>query len=42
MKRRSFPRSAAGAMPARITSTDPFKTIGEYIGSGPMRFVRDE
>jgi peptide/nickel transport system substrate-binding protein len=29
-------------MPARIASTDPFKTIGDYIGSGPMRFVRDE
>jgi peptide/nickel transport system substrate-binding protein len=29
-------------MPARIASTDPFKTIGEYIGSGPMRFARDE
>jgi peptide/nickel transport system substrate-binding protein len=29
-------------MPARIASTDPFKAIGEYIGSGPMRFVRDE
>jgi len=29
-------------MPARIASTDPFKMIGEYIGSGPMRFARDE
>jgi len=29
-------------MPARIASTDPFKPIGEYIGSGPMRFARDE
>lgn len=29
-------------MPARIASTDPFKAIGEHIGSGPMRFVRDE
>jgi peptide/nickel transport system substrate-binding protein len=29
-------------MPARIALTDPFKTIGEYIGSGPMRFARDE
>jgi peptide/nickel transport system substrate-binding protein len=29
-------------MPARIASTDPFKPIGEYIGSGPMRFVREE
>src|SRR5262245_60448099 len=29
-------------MPARIAATDPFKPIGEYIGSGPMRFVRNE
>jgi peptide/nickel transport system substrate-binding protein len=29
-------------MPARIAATDPFKQIGEYIGSGPMRFVRNE
>jgi len=29
-------------MPARIAATDPFKPIGEYIGSGPMRFVREE
>jgi peptide/nickel transport system substrate-binding protein len=29
-------------MPARIAATDPFKPISEYIGSGPMRFVRDE
>src|SRR5262249_45683080 len=29
-------------MPARIAATDPFKPIGEYVGSGPMRFVRDE
>jgi peptide/nickel transport system substrate-binding protein len=28
--------------PARIASTDPFKQINEYIGSGPMRFVRNE
>jgi peptide/nickel transport system substrate-binding protein len=26
-------------MPARIAATDPFKQIGEYVGSGPMRFV---
>ncbi len=29
-------------MPARIAATDPFKQISEYIGSGPMRFVRNE
>ena len=29
-------------MPARIAATDPFAKIGEYVGSGPMRFVRDE
>jgi peptide/nickel transport system substrate-binding protein len=29
-------------MPARIAATDPFKQISEYVGSGPMRFVRDE
>src|SRR5438034_8927756 len=29
-------------LPARIAATDPFKPIGEYIGSGPMRFVREE
>jgi peptide/nickel transport system substrate-binding protein len=29
-------------MPARIAATDPFKQITEYVGSGPMRFVRDE
>jgi peptide/nickel transport system substrate-binding protein len=29
-------------MPARIAATDPFRHIGEYIGSGPMRFVRNE
>jgi peptide/nickel transport system substrate-binding protein len=29
-------------MPARIAATDPFKQIGEYVGSGPMRFVRNE
>jgi peptide/nickel transport system substrate-binding protein len=29
-------------MPARLAATDPFKPIGEYVGSGPMRFVRDE
>src|SRR5262249_49271197 len=29
-------------MPARIAATDPFKQISEYVGSGPMRFVKDE
>jgi peptide/nickel transport system substrate-binding protein len=29
-------------MPERIAATDPFKQIGEYIGSGPMRFVRGD
>jgi peptide/nickel transport system substrate-binding protein len=29
-------------MPARIAATDPFQQIGEYVGSGPMRFVRNE
>jgi peptide/nickel transport system substrate-binding protein len=29
-------------MPARIAVTDPFRQIGEYVGSGPMRFVRNE
>src|SRR6201987_4015391 len=29
-------------MPERIARTDPFKQISEYVGSGPMRFVRSE
>lgn len=29
-------------MPERIAATDPFKQIGEYIGSGPMKFVQKE
>ncbi len=29
-------------MPERIAKSDPFKQITEYVGSGPMRFVRDE
>jgi peptide/nickel transport system substrate-binding protein len=29
-------------MPERIAQTDPFKQITDYIGSGPMRFKRDE
>src|SRR5262249_20337252 len=29
-------------MPARMAATDPFKQINEYVGSGPMRFVRGD
>jgi peptide/nickel transport system substrate-binding protein len=29
-------------MPERIAATDPFKQISEYVGSGPMRFARNE
>ena len=29
-------------MPERIAKTDPFKQIGEYVGSGPFKFKRDE
>jgi peptide/nickel transport system substrate-binding protein len=29
-------------MPERIAKTDPFQQISEYIGSGPMKFVRNE
>ncbi|MBP0493369.1 ABC transporter substrate-binding protein [Pararoseomonas indoligenes] len=29
-------------MPERIASTDAFKAITEYVGSGPMLFKRDE
>ena len=29
-------------MPERIAKTDPFKQIGEYIGSGPMKFAKSE
>lgn len=29
-------------MPERIARTDPFTQITEYVGSGPMRFKRDE
>jgi peptide/nickel transport system substrate-binding protein len=29
-------------MPERIAKSDAFKQISEYIGSGPLRFVRDE
>ena len=29
-------------MPERIASTDPFKLITEFVGSGPMMFAKDE
>jgi peptide/nickel transport system substrate-binding protein len=29
-------------MPARLAATGPFKQINEYVGSGSMRFVRNE
>src|SRR5712691_9861941 len=29
-------------MPERIAQSDPFKQITEYVGSGPMRFMRGE
>src|SRR4030088_347706 len=29
-------------MPERIAQTDPFKQIGEYVGSGPMKFAKSE
>jgi peptide/nickel transport system substrate-binding protein len=29
-------------MPERVAATDPFRQIGDYVGSGPMRFVRSE
>jgi peptide/nickel transport system substrate-binding protein len=29
-------------MPERIASTDPFKLITEYVGSGPMKFASSE
>src|SRR5215471_2578308 len=32
--------TAAMMMPERIAKTDPFKQISEYVGSGPMKFVR--
>src|SRR6266853_741604 len=28
-------------MPERTAATDPFRQIGEYVGSGPMRFVKN-
>ena len=32
----------AFVMPERIAKTDPFKQVTEYVGSGPMKFVRSE
>ena len=29
-------------MPERIAKTDPFKQIGEFVGSGPMRIRRED
>jgi peptide/nickel transport system substrate-binding protein len=29
-------------MPERIAKTDPFKQIDEYVGSGPMKFVKGD
>jgi len=29
-------------MPERIAKTDPFKQISEYVGSGPMKFAKNE
>ena len=29
-------------MPERIAKTDPFQQITEFVGSGPMKFVRNE
>ncbi len=29
-------------MPERMATTDAFQQIGEYVGSGPFRFIRDE
>jgi len=29
-------------MPERLAKTDPFQQVSEYIGSGPMRFVKNE
>src|SRR5260370_5099223 len=29
-------------MPERVAKTDPFKQIAEYIGSGPIRFMKNQ
>ncbi len=33
---------SAFMMPERLARTDPFQQISDYVGSGPMRFKRDE
>lgn len=33
---------AAMIMPERVAKTDPFQQIGEYVGSGPMVFRKDQ
>jgi peptide/nickel transport system substrate-binding protein len=37
-----LPPSCCFVMPARIAASDPFRQINEYVGSGPMRFIRSE
>jgi peptide/nickel transport system substrate-binding protein len=32
----------AEIMPERIAKTDPFQLISEYVGSGPMKFAKNE
>jgi peptide/nickel transport system substrate-binding protein len=29
-------------MPAELAATDPFEELDEYVGSGPMRFIKSE
>ena len=29
-------------MPERLANTDPFRSVTEFIGSGPFRFKADE
>jgi peptide/nickel transport system substrate-binding protein len=33
---------ACFVMPERIAATDPFRQIGDHVGSGPMRFVKSD
>jgi peptide/nickel transport system substrate-binding protein len=48
MLKKPFPKLLLGLawrcfiMPERIAKTDPFQQISEYVGSGPMKFVRNE
>jgi peptide/nickel transport system substrate-binding protein len=37
-----FGTNMCGMMPERLASTDPFKPLKEFIGSGPFRFKADE